>query len=165
MLGFAPDLILCISVTIYLFVYLARDHTWTMPLGEVCSRELPYLAITSSAQTTRHASSDSADLQTRGLAPPTMWRISSYSTGAYTTQRTFSGLSSPHARGLGVTSTRRTFGGSSSSRAWGLGATRHSAYFWRLVWLPYLALDTRNNSAYTMRKLKRFSRDKICFQR
>jgi hypothetical protein len=51
---------------------------------------------------------DSADSQTRGLAPPTMWRISSKSAGTY--------------------ATRCTFGASSSSHARGLGATRHSAY-------------------------------------
>jgi hypothetical protein len=60
-----------------------------MLLGEVCFRELPYSAITLSAQTTRSASSDSADSQAQWLAPPTMWRISSDSASTYATRRTF----------------------------------------------------------------------------
>jgi hypothetical protein len=41
-----------------------------------------------------------------------------------------------------------TFGGSSSSCAQGLGATGPSACFRWLVWLPYLGLGAKNNSAY-----------------
>jgi hypothetical protein len=68
MIGFATDSISCISK----YVYLVGDQIWIMPLAEVGSRELPYLATTSSAQTTRHASGDSAEPQARGPAPPTM---------------------------------------------------------------------------------------------
>ena len=44
--------IMYIIFTTYFYICLTGDRTWSMPLGKVCSRELPYLAITSSAQTT-----------------------------------------------------------------------------------------------------------------
>ncbi|RLM58983.1 hypothetical protein C2845_PM18G06010 [Panicum miliaceum] len=102
-------------LTIFPFMsfFTPGDQTWTMLLGEVCFRELPYSAITSSAQTTRRASSDSANSQARGLVPPTMLSISPTSASTCATRRTFGGLSSSHARGL--------------------GATRRSAYLQRLV--------------------------------
>jgi hypothetical protein len=68
MLVFAPDSISRISSgTTYFYVYLAGDQTWTVLLGDVCSRELPYLAITSSAQTTRHAFGNSSSSHARGM--------------------------------------------------------------------------------------------------
>jgi hypothetical protein len=126
-------------------VYLVGDQIWIMPLAEVGSRELPYLATTSSAQTTRHASGDSAEPQARGPAPPTMWRISSDLTGTYATRCTFGGSSSSCAWRLARQGTQRAFGGSSAShtRGWAQKITQR----------------------ITMRKLKRFSRDKICFER
>jgi hypothetical protein len=58
--------IMYISYNIF-FIYLARDQTSTMPLGKVCSRKLPYLAITSSAQTTRRAFASSSSSHAWGL--------------------------------------------------------------------------------------------------
>jgi hypothetical protein len=119
-----------------------------MPLGEVCSRELPYLAITSSAQTTRRASGDSDDPRLRG------WRHRPCDVSPLTRPvSTLLGVPSvarlaPMLRGWTRQGTRRTFGGSSSSHARGLGASVHSACFRRLVWLPYSGLDAGNNSAY-----------------
>jgi hypothetical protein len=127
-----------------------------MPLSEVCSQELPYLAITSSAQTTRRASGNSADPWARGLASPTMGCISFDSTDTYTIRHTFGDSSSSHAQGWARQGTRRTFGGSSSSCARGLGATGHSACFQRLVWLPCLGLGAGNNSTYHCPEAKEF---------
>jgi hypothetical protein len=133
MLGFTPNMISCISVTTYFYVYLAGDQTWIMPLGEVCSRELPYMAITSSAQTTRRASSDLADPQPRGLAKPTMCCFPL--TRSVPTLLSVPSVArlAPMLGGWARQGTRRTFGGSSSSRARGLGTTGHSACFPRLV--------------------------------
>ena len=54
MLGFAPNSISCISFYNIFYVSHTGDWTWSMLLGEVCSRDLPHLAISSSTQTTRH---------------------------------------------------------------------------------------------------------------
>ena len=73
MLGFTPNFshafykagictqldIMYIIFTTYFYICLTGDRTWSMPLGMVCSRELQYLAITSSAQTTRRDFYDS----------------------------------------------------------------------------------------------------------
>jgi hypothetical protein len=45
-MGPAPDLISRISITTYFYIYLAGDQIWTMSLGGVRSRELPYSATT-----------------------------------------------------------------------------------------------------------------------
>jgi hypothetical protein len=43
MLGFAPNMISCISVTTYFYVYLVGDLTWTMLLGKLDSTPTSYL--------------------------------------------------------------------------------------------------------------------------
>jgi hypothetical protein len=130
MLGFAPDSISCISVTTYLFVHLAGDQTWTMPLGEVCfescvtwlslRRHIP-LGVLVAAQPIPRLGGWRRRRQT-------MWRIFSDSADTY--------------------ATRYTFGGSSSSYAQGLDATRHSAYLRQLVQLSCSGAE--RNRAFSM---------------
>ena len=88
MLGFTPDFshafckdrictqldIMYIIFTTYFYICLTRDRTWSMPLGMVCSRELHYLAITSSAQTTRRDFYDSPSFPGWGG-----WTLQNYS--------------------------------------------------------------------------------------
>ena len=92
MLGFTPDFshafykagictqldIMYIIFTTYFYICLTGDRTWSMPLGMVCSRELHYLAITSSAQTTWRDFYGSPSSQAWGLDSAKLLDIVSY---------------------------------------------------------------------------------------
>ena len=92
MLGFTPDFshafckdrictqldIMYIIFTTYFYICLTGDWTWSMPLGKVCSRELPYLAITSSAQTTWRDFYGSPSSQAWGLDSAKLLDVASY---------------------------------------------------------------------------------------
>jgi hypothetical protein len=129
MLGFAPNSISCILVTTY-FLFTLQGTTprlclsvrYAMPLGKVCSWELPYLAITSSAQTPRRAFGSSS---------------SSHARGRQGTQIAFDDSSSSHARGLDATRHSVCLWWLVRLPFLGLAAEKKdSTYLMRFVWLP-----------------------------
>jgi hypothetical protein len=167
MLGFTPDSISCISVLTYFMFTLQGTRPvscrWVRYAPESCltwpslHRHRP-LGVLAAARLTPRLGGWRC--RPCGVSPltrpvPTLLGVPSMARLA------------PMLGGWARQGTRRTFGVSSSSCARGLGAGRSRALSVLSVarLLPYSGLGAGNNSVYTMRKLKRFSHYKICFER